>query len=113
MFRRLRDGQVMKAQFVLLHYPCYWRYDILFGLKIMAEAGFINDPRCAEALDLLESKCLPSGGWPAEERFYRTSNPRGSGMDCVSWGRADKRLMNEWVTADALVVLTTAGRMKA
>jgi hypothetical protein len=111
LFRRRRDGEVMNPQFLRLHYPCYAGYDILFGLKVMAEAGFINDPRCREALDLLESKQLPNGGWAAEERFYRTTNPSGSGMDYVSWGRADKRLMNEWVTADALVVLKAAGRL--
>lgn len=28
--------------FVLLHYPRYWHYDILAGLKVMAEVGFIK-----------------------------------------------------------------------
>lgn len=28
--------------FALLHYPCYRRYDILAGLKVMAEVGFIK-----------------------------------------------------------------------
>ena len=54
---------------VRLHYPCYWHYDLLAGLKVMAEAGFIGDPRCREALDLLESKRLPGGGFPAEARY--------------------------------------------
>ena len=62
LFRRLSDGQVMNPEFLRLHYPCYWRYDILFALKVMREAGFIHDPRCAEALDVLESKQLPEGG---------------------------------------------------
>jgi hypothetical protein len=112
LFRRRRDGRVMNAQFLRLHYPCYWRYDILCGLRTMAEAGFIQDPRCAEALDLLESKRLPDGGWPAEERFYRTSNPAGSGMDVVDWGGVHKKRMNEWVTVHALAVLKAAGRLR-
>jgi hypothetical protein len=110
LFRRLSDGEVMNPQFVRLHYPCYWRYDILFALKVMAEGGFIYDPRCADALDLLESKRLPDGGWPAEERFYRTSNDGVSGSDRVSWGICSTRKMNEWVTADTLYVLKAAGR---
>lgn len=111
LFRRIRDGQVMNPQFVRLHYPCYWRYDILFGLKVMAEAGFISDPRCNRALDLLESKRLPDGGWPAEERFYNTSPGAKSGRELVKWGRVSRKNMNEWVTADALCVLKAAGRL--
>ncbi len=101
----------MNPVFLRLHYPCYWRYDILFALKVMAESGFIGDPRCDEALDVLESKCLRYGGWPAEERFYRGSDGQGSGSDQVSWGGASSRRVNEWVTADALYVLKAAGRL--
>lgn len=111
LFQRRRDGQVMNEQFVLLHYPCYWRYDILAGLKVLAEAGFVRDERCKDALDLLESKRLPDGGWPAEERFYSNAKRLVSGGDLVSWGGTSARKMNEWVTADALYVLRAAGRL--
>jgi hypothetical protein len=110
LYRRKRDGEVMDRQFVELHYPCYWHYDILHGLKIMAEAGLIGDPRCADALDLLESKRLPDGGWPAEAKFYKTSGG-GSGVELVSWGPTGTRKMNEWTTADALYVLKEARRL--
>lgn len=70
----------------------------------------ISDERCADALDLLESKRLPDGGWPAEERFYSKSKDYISGSDRVSWGIVSKTRMNEWVTADALYVLKAAGR---
>ena len=110
LFRRQRDGGVMNPQFVQLHYPCYWRYDILCGLKVMAEARFIADKRCAEALDLLESKRLPDGGWRAEACFYGTGKSRKSDLELVSWGGVSKSRMNEWVTADALYVLRAAGR---
>lgn len=113
LYRRARDGEVMDAAFTRLHYPCYWRYDVLFGLKVMAEAGFVGDPRCDDALDLLQSKRLPDGGWPAEERFYQTARPAVSGYDLVSWGDVGRRRLNEWVTADALFVLQRAGRLGA
>jgi hypothetical protein len=100
----------MNPQFTRLHYPCYWRYDILFGLKVMAEGGFISDPRCADALDLLESKRIPDGGWPAEERFYAVTKDLSGRGETVSWGGASKTRMNEWVTADALFALRVAGR---
>ena len=44
MFKRKRDGSVIDKHFVLLSYPPYWHYNILFGLKVMAEAGFIIRP---------------------------------------------------------------------
>jgi hypothetical protein len=75
LFRRRRDGRVMDSHFVCLHYPAYWHYDILFALKVMAEAGFLSDPRCQEALDRLESKRLSDGGFPAEESFSRPTRP--------------------------------------
>lgn len=111
LFKRRRDGKVMDPDFVLLHYPCYWHYDVLMGLKVMAEAGFIRDPRCEDALDLLESKQLPSGGWAADDRFYRSANTWVSNADLVSWGPVGKTKMNEWITADALTVLKAAGRV--
>jgi len=113
LYRRARDGEVMQEEFVRLHYPRYWRYDVLFGLKVMAEAGFVGDLRCAGALDVLQSKSLPDGGWPAEGRFYQTARPASSGYDRVAWGGVSRRRLNEWVTADALVVLHRAGRLDA
>jgi hypothetical protein len=110
LFKRRRDDQVMDAHFIRLHYPLYWHYDILFGLKVMAEAGLLGDPRCQAALDLLESKRLPDGGFPAEETFARQSRPQLSGYSPVDWGGTSKKSMNPFVTADALYVLRLAGR---
>lgn len=110
LFRRQADGSVIDEDFTRLHYPCYWHYDILFALKVMAEAGFIHDERCREALDLLEAKRLPDGGFPAEKKFYRVTQKRVSGRSLVNWGGTSKRRMNEFVTADALYVLRAAGR---
>jgi hypothetical protein len=116
LFKRLGDGQVIHPEFCKLHYPCYWHYDLLFGLKIMAEAGFLHDSRCAEALDLLEQKALPDGGWTTDGRiYYRVGKPGRLPQlneDKVSWGKPKERSLNEWVTVDALYVLTEAHRMK-
>jgi hypothetical protein len=109
--RRLRDGKIMQEDFVKLHYPCYWRYDILFGLKVMAEAGFVSDRRCGDALDLLQSKRLPDGGFPAECKYYRVSKKAASGRSLVDWGGVGRKRMNEFVTVDALYVLKRAGQL--
>ena len=105
LFRRRRGGRVIAPSYLQLHYPCYWHYDILFGLEVLAEAGHINDPNCAEALELLRAKALPNGGFAAEHRYYR-SGPRATGQrSLVDWGPTSSRRMNEWVTVRALKVL--------
>jgi hypothetical protein len=110
MYRRRRDGQSIAPDFLRLHYPCYWHYDILFGLKVMAEAGFIRDERCKDALDLLEAKRLPEGGFPAQGKYYTTRSAK-SGRSLVDWGGVSQRRMNPFVTVDALYVLKEAGRL--
>jgi hypothetical protein len=110
MYRRRRDGRTIAPDFLRLHYPCYWHYDILFGLKVMAEAGFIQDERCQDALDLLETKRLPEGGFPAQGRYYNTT-PAKTGRSFVDWGGVSQRRMNPFVTVDALYVLKEAGRL--
>ena len=109
-YRRQKDGRIMNYSFVKLHYPSYWHYEMLSGLKVMAEAGFIGDERCNDALDLLQSKRLPNGGFPAESKYYRVTERRGSGRSLVDWGGTSKRQMNDFVTADALYVLNESGR---
>jgi hypothetical protein len=61
LYRRRTDGEVIHPEFTYLHYPLYWHYDILGGLKGMVAVGRIKDRRCSDALDLLESKQLPAG----------------------------------------------------
>jgi len=111
LFRRISNGRIIHPDVVRLHYPLYWHYDILGGLKAMVRVGSIGDPRCAEALDLLESKRLSDGGWPTEARYYKGSRKTfASGSDWVDWGGTSARRRNAWVTADALAVLQAAGR---
>jgi hypothetical protein len=110
LFRRRRDGKPMDPGFLKLHHPLYWHYDVLGGLMAMAELDLLGDPRCAAALDLLESKRLPDGGWPAEAKFYTTSDDPQNGTTAVDWGGTSGRRMNPWVTVQALSVLLKAGR---
>jgi hypothetical protein len=109
LYKRVRDGAPIARAFTELHYPCYWRYDVLFGLKVMAEAGFLADERCSDAIGLLRSKRLPDGGFPAESKYYRVGAASGSGLSPVGWGGAARRRANEFVTLDALCVLRAAG----
>jgi hypothetical protein len=111
LFKRVSDGSVIHPEFVALHYPLYWHYDFLGGLKAMARIGRIDDPRCAAALDLLEARRLADGGWPAEKRYYKVDRKAmTANADSVDWGGTSRKHMNEWVTVDALAVLRAAGR---
>ncbi|HEX2787087.1 MAG TPA: hypothetical protein VHP32_04215 [Ignavibacteria bacterium] len=115
LYKRITNGKIIHPEFTHLHYHLYWHYDILHGLKVLAESGYIKDKRCNDALDLLESKELKSTGesqgWPAEKKYFKTSNTLGHNTDYVNWGSPSKKIMNEWVTADALFVLKEAGRL--
>ena len=111
LFMRQSDENIMDRHFVQLHYPCYWHYDILFALKVMAETGFIDDPRCQPALDLLESRRLADGGFPADETYYQLRRPAISNYSPVNWGGVSKKRSNPFVTVEALAVLRAAGRL--
>ncbi len=109
LLRRKHGGRLISGRFTKLHYPCYWHYDALFGLKVMKEAGLLGDERCAEALGLLRSKRLADGGFPAEEAYYQAGRSL-SRRSLVGWGGVSKARMNEFVTCDALSVLAAAPR---
>jgi hypothetical protein len=112
LFKRVSDGRVITPDFVALHYPRYWHYDFLGGLKAMMQVGRIRDMRCNDALDLLEERRLPDGGWPAEKRYYTVSpKTMRSNADFLNWGGTSRKRMNAWVTVDALAVLRAAGRL--
>ena len=109
LFRRVSDGSIIRDEFLKLRYPHYWRYDILIALKVMAEAGFIGDPRCTEALEVIASKKLVTGGWRAEGKHYRVVEEPANGGSLIDWGPVSRRkVMNPFVTLDALYVFRAA-----
>jgi hypothetical protein len=111
LFRRRRDGAVIKPEFLLLTWPDFYHYNILTALVAMASAGLVLDARCAEALDFMQSKQLPGGGFPNERRIFVTSAERVTRGTYADWGPVGKRAANEFVTAQALYVLRVAGRL--
>jgi hypothetical protein len=87
---RVSTGELIHPEFARLHYPLYWHYDVLGGLKGLADVSLLNDKRCADALDLLESLQL-ADGWPAHVRYYRAGSDIALHHDCVDWGGASAR----------------------
>jgi len=111
LFRRLRDGSIIREEFLKLRYPHYWHYDILIALKVMVEAGLITDPRCEEALGVLVGKRLARGGWSAQGKHYRGVDAPAPGGSLVDWGPVSRKpVLNPFVTLDVLYVLRSAGR---
>ena len=111
LFRRLHDGTVIHPDFARLTYPNFYHYNILTALVILAEAGFVRDERCGEALDLLESKRRPDGGFPLERRVFQVADEVVTRGTFADWGPVGKAKTNELVTADALYALRMAGRL--
>jgi len=110
---RKRDGNLIVPKWGgpidKVHYPIRF-YDVLSALVVMAEMGLAPDPRCQDALDLLERKRLSDGTFPAEwtnvKRFEKIET-RGTYAD---WGPLHRKQGNLLVTVDALYVLREAGR---
>jgi hypothetical protein len=108
LFRGERTGKVINAEWLKLHYPLYWHYDLLQGLVVLGRAGKLGDPRAGEALELLEQKRQIDGCWHVEGRFWEPVGRRPSNIDVVDWGM---RGPNEMITLNAMRVLKAAGRL--
>ncbi|HZW03131.1 MAG TPA: hypothetical protein VFF68_04345, partial [Anaerolineaceae bacterium] len=106
LYRR-SNGALIDPRFTALHYPAFWHYDLLFGLSVLGEGGWLGDPRCRAALELLAGKRLPDGGFPAENTWHRTA-PGVSNGSPAHWGGVSKRRMNPFVTSEALLALQRA-----
>jgi hypothetical protein len=108
-----RSGEPMHPRVVRLHYPPYWHYDFLVGLRALAESGHIADPRTADALDLLESRRRLDGTWAPEEAYYGRPGTRASLVEVADWIPGRKTGPSEALTLSALLVLKAAGRLAA
>ncbi len=54
-----------------MHFPLFYFYDILHGLRVVAALGFGGDERTKDARELLLSKRLSDGTWPLEATYLR------------------------------------------
>ena len=66
MLRRLSTGEVIDPAWTHFSFPPRWHYDVLRGLDYLRMAGVAPDERCAEAIELVESKRDREGRWPLE-----------------------------------------------
>lgn len=113
---RRRDGALVRPDWGgaadRIHFPIQF-YDVLFLLQVMSELGRLGDPRCADALSLLESKRLADGGFPLEARLGTTRSVVASRGTFADWGPAGATRGNPLVTVAALGVLRAAALKQA
>jgi hypothetical protein len=63
LFRRRSTGEVVNPRWKLFSFPPRWHYDVLRGLDHLREAQVVPDPRCDEALALVQAKMGRDGRW--------------------------------------------------
>jgi hypothetical protein len=102
-----RTGKPAHPAFFRLRVPAYWHYNALAGLRTLAAAGHLDDPRTSDALDLLEERRRADGTWRVEGKWWKRPGSKGSGVEAVDWGNA----ANELLTEQARGVLSAAGRL--
>lgn len=108
LFRSLKTGEVINADWLAPHYPPFWHYDVAQALLVVSRMGKVRDPRAAEALDVLAARQRSDGLWAPGKSWWRPPGASGSNVEVVDWGR---RTPSPMLTLNALRVLKAAGRL--
>lgn len=109
---RKKDGSIIKDEFLKLHYPLYWHYDILGMLIIFLESGHLKDKRCDKALEIIASKLSIDKGLGNNGKYYKVSNEILPNNDYFDWSKSSSDIKNEWITVHAIAVLNHRGMIK-
>jgi len=95
LYRSERTGAVIRPEFVRLHHPTRWYFDILRCLDSFADAAIPYDERMGDAIDVLSRRRAADGRWSANRSY--------PGETHLPQARAGQP--NRWVTLAALRVL--------
>jgi hypothetical protein len=105
LFRSLHTGSVIRREWLSLHYPPYWHYDILQALLVLSRIGLTGDPRCGDAHALLRRRRRPDGRWQPGGYWWKPPGTARGTVEVVDWGRSAP---NEMITLNALRILQSA-----
>ena len=61
VFSRRDPQQVVHPSWAIPHYPAYWHYDVLQGLRLLTELDILHDRRASDAIDILAGARRPAG----------------------------------------------------
>jgi hypothetical protein len=104
LFRSLATGAVIRREWLTLHYPPYWHYDILQALLVLSRMQLTGDPRCRDAIAVLERRRRPDGRWQPGAYWWKPPGTPHGTAEAVDWGRSAP---SEMITLNALRVLRT------
>jgi hypothetical protein len=121
LYKSDKTGKIIDVEWTKLHFPLFYFYDILHGLRVLSKLGYAHDERIRDALELLESKKLPDGSWPLESSFLNNlrhnlvKNVRNGWTEIQGSNIAlipsiykqlgELGVSNPWITLNALRVL--------
>jgi hypothetical protein len=100
LYKSNRTGKTIDKRFLMLSYPCRWKYDILRALDWFARAGRLRDPRMGPALEILVRKRRADGTWPVQNR-----HPGAVHFDMETTGASSR-----WNTLRAARVMALYGK---
>ncbi len=122
----------MNRAFTDLHFPMYYFYDVLHGLRVLAKLGYGDDERMKDAVHLVKSKRRPDGKWVLESdwfsqpaastRWLMTKTSRKSVEPVDPWGNSLKGWTHfdleqvgkpsKWITLNCYRALALTGDLK-
>jgi hypothetical protein len=100
LFKSLSTGEVIKPQFLMMPYPCRWKYDILRCMDYFQSVKTPYDDRMKDALDIILKKRRKNGRWVVSHKYAGLTH-----FD-MERGGTDSR----WNTLRALRVLNSLNR---
>ena len=91
-----------------LHFPMYYYYDALHGLRVLAKLGYADDERVRDAVHLILSEQSPDGKWLLEGDWSRDrgaeEGKRKALVDIEELWKPSK-----WVTLNCYRALSATG----
>lgn len=93
------------------HFPMYYFYDALHGLRVITKLGYGDDERVRDAVHLILSKRSPDGKWLLEGDWSREpeaqKNKRKAVVEIEELWKPSK-----WITLNCFRALTATGDLK-
>ena len=82
---RCPPGEPIHPSWTVLHYPPYWHYDVLLGLRLLDAVALLSDPRASGALRIVERAQRSNG------RFSGRSWSSSRQPSAADWGRGTEK----------------------
>lgn len=90
----LGSGELIRRDWLAVHYAPCWHYDILQALLVLSPMRLTGDPRCRDALAVLQHRRRPDGRWQPGGYWWKPPGTlrgpgRGRGLGPVRSQRDD------------------------